>query len=982
MPRTALLFLFFKLTNHNFDSIEYIATLHHLQKKHSMNNLKCLVFLSVFCTCISFAQQPATPSETIESSLQQKEAMVENSLVQNIAFENIGPTVMSGRVTDLAVNPEDPTEFYVGYASGGLWHTVNNGTSFTPILDSSNTQNVGDIAVDWKTRTIWVGTGENNASRSSYAGIGILKSTDNGATWTNVGLSDSHHVGRILINPNNPDEVTVGVTGHLYSPNQQRGVYKTTNGGATWKQTLFVDDMSGIIDLQHAPNNYTIMFASSWTKDRKAWNFNGSGSNSAIYKSTDAGLNWTKVSTEKSGFPQGAGVGRIGLALYDDTTIYAVHDNQSHRDGKATTASSGGLSKDDFLTMSTDIFLTLEDNQLDTYLRNNNFQEKYTATTVKQMIKNGSAAPVDLSKYLDNANTMLFDTPVIGAEVFISTDGGQTWKKTHEGYLDDLYYSYGYYFGHVYVAPNNVDHIYVYGVPILKSKDGGKTFTSISAENVHSDHHALWINPNNPNHLVNGNDGGVNITYDDGANWIKNNSPSVGQFYAINVDNESPYNVYGGLQDNGVWVGPHNAKENTRWQASGQYPWETIMGGDGMQIQIDNRNTDIVYTGFQFGNYFRIDRKNDEQTYIQPKHELGESPYRFNWQTPILLSTHNQDILYLGGNKLMRSMNQGTDWTAVSDDLTKGGKPGNVAYGTLSAISESSFQFGLIYCGSDDGLIHVSKDAGGSWNLISATLPQNQWVSRISASTHKKERVYVALNGYRWDDFSVYLYMSDDYGNSWKNISSNIPASPVNVIKEDPKNGQILYVGTDNGAYVSFNRGATWEAFSKGLPNVAVHDIVIQPEANDLLLGTHGRSIYKTNIKNLQSMTDQTMANAVTLFEIESMRHSSRWGSSFGTWSDTFEPSIDISFYVNTSGKQTLKIVSEKNVELKAMSVETDKGFNTVTYDLTIPESAIKTKIKEDSKLDIKNAENGKYYLPKGNYVLQIGSEKTKLEIK
>jgi len=934
------------------------------------------------CSFLSFGQQQATSPKSIESALQQKGEMVKNSLVKNIAFENIGPTVMSGRVTDFAVNPDDPTEFYVAYASGGLWHTINNGTTFTPILDNSNTQNIGDIAIDWKSKTIWVGTGENNASRSSYAGIGILKSTDNGETWQNVGLKDSHHIGRILINPNNPEEVTIGVTGHLYSPNDQRGIYKTTDGGKTWIQTLFIDDMTGIIDLQHAPNNYSIMFASSWSKDRKAWNFDGSGTNSSIYKSLDAGQTWIKISTEKSGFPIGNGVGRIGLAIYNDNTIYAIHDSQFRRPEELKKGASDELSKDDFKSMSADAFLKLDDKKLNNYLKMNGFQEKYRAENIKQMVRSGSVKPIDMAKYLEDANSLLFDTPVVGAEIYKSTDSGATWKKTHDGYLDDLYYSYGYYFGHIYVAPNNVDHIYVYGVPILKSKDGGKTFTSISSENVHGDHHALWINPKKPNHLINGNDGGVNITYDDGENWIKNNSPSVGQFYAINVDHEKPYNVYGGLQDNGVWVGPHNARQDVSWHASGQYPWKSILGGDGMQVQIDSRNANIVYTGFQFGNYFRINRETDETTYIQPKHELGENPNRFNWQTPILLSPHNQDILYLGGNKLMRSMNQGKDWTAISGDLTSGGKKGNVAYGTLTSISESPFQFGLIYTGSDDGLIYVTKDAGASWANISSTLPKDLWISRVVASQHKKERIYASLNGYRWDDFTTYVYVSQDYGQTWADISNNIPTSPVNVIREDSKNENLLFVGTDNGAYVSFNMGNSWQAFSNGLPNVAVHDIVIQSEENDLLLGTHGRSIYKTNIRNLQQMNPSKMNENITLFDNESIRHSSRWGNSSAMWSKPYEPTTHIQFYTNASGKQTIKILSDKNTELHSMSLNADKGFNVTEYDLTLSESMARSLSNENTSIDIKKADNGKFYLPKGIYTIQIGNEKTKLELK
>ncbi|WP_044401743.1 glycosyl hydrolase [Lacinutrix sp. Hel_I_90] len=937
-----------------------------------------LLFAFIFKT---EAQQLATTADDLQQALQQKTNNQKHSLVKNIPFENIGPTVMSGRVVDLAVNPEDPTEFYVGYASGGVWYTENNGTTFVPILDNSQTQNVGDIAVDWKTRTIWVGTGENNASRSSYAGIGLLKSTDNGVTWSHMGLPDSHHIGRILLNPGDPTEIVVGVTGHLYSSNKNRGIYKSKDGGKTWEQTLFVDATSGIIDLQYAPNNFNVMFATSWTKERKAWNFGGSGNNSAIYKSTDAGDTWTKVSTEASGFPLGNGVGRIGLALYDDKTIYAIHDSQFRRPSEEKKEDTRGLQKEDFKTMDTETFLNLEDKKLNGFLKTNGFQEKYRAENVKQMVRSGNVKPVDLAHYLEDANTMLFDTPVIGAEVYKSTDGGKTWQKTHEGYLDDLYYSYGYYFGHIYVAPDNSDNIYVYGVPILKSKDGGKTFTSISAENVHADHHALWINPKNTNHLINGNDGGVNITYDDGENWIKNNTPAVGQFYAINVDNAKPYNVYGGLQDNGVWVGANNAPENKAWHQSGQYPWESIMGGDGMQIEIDNRNANIVYTGFQFGNYYRLNRGTDEQKYIQPKHELGENPYRFNWQTPIHLSKHNQDILYFGGNKLMRSMDKGDTWKAISDDLTQGGKQGNVAYGTLTSISESPFEFGLLYVGSDDGLIHVSKNAGGSWENISEGLPKDLWVSRVVASKHDKAKVYATLNGYRWDDFKAYVYVSSDYGKTWQDLSDNVPDAPVNVIREDPVSDAIVYLGTDNGAYVSFNGGKTWEAFSKGLPAVAVHDIVIQEGANDLLIGTHGRSIYKTNIEPLQKMNGAEMNSPITLFAIENINHSNRWGNSWSKWMQPYEPATTIKLYANASAKKTIEIRSDQNSVLHTIEVELDEGFNYMEYDLSITEKGRKKLLKENTSIDVKKAKNDKYYLPKGKYSVYVDGFTTGLEV-
>ncbi|TPV34801.1 glycosyl hydrolase [Paucihalobacter ruber] len=932
-------------------------------------------FLFVFSV---FSQPKATPAQDIEKSLIELEKAASTSIVKQLPFENIGPSVMSGRVVDLAVNPDNPTEFYVGYASGGVWHTTNNGTTFTPIMDNSPTQNVGVLAVHWPTRTIWVGTGENNSSRSSYAGIGLLKSSDNGKTWQNMGLPDSHHIGKIAINSANPNEVVVGVTGHLYSPNKERGIYKTSDGGNTWQQTLFIDETTGIIDLQFNPKNFNVMYAAAWTKDRKAWNFDGSGNNSAIYKSTDAGATWTKISVEKSGFPTGDGVGRIGLAVYNDDILYAIHDNQFRRPKSSEKSKSTGLQKDDFKNMSKDAFLKLDDKELNNFLKANGFQEKYRAENVKNLVRNDNVKPADLATYLEDANSLLFDTEVIGTEIYKSTDGGQTWAKTHKDYLDGVYYSYGYYFGHIYVSPANQDHIYFYGVPILKSKDGGKTFKSMDAENVHVDHHSLWINPQNPNHLINGNDGGVNITYDDGNNWIKNNSTSVGQYYYINVDNQEPYNVYGGLQDNGVWVGPHNARNDFRWHQSGDYPWKSIMGGDGMQVQIDNRNPNIVYTGFQFGNYFRIDREKGSQTYIQPKHELGESPYRFNWQTPILLSAHNQDILYYGGNKLMRSMDQGNNWQAISPDLTKGGKKGNVAYGTLTTISESPFEFGLIYTGSDDGLIYITKNSGASWDNISKNLPQDLWVSRVVASQHKKERVYAALNGYRWDNFEVYIYVSEDYGNTWKSITNGIALSPVNVIKEDPENENILYAGTDNAAYVSFDKGENWHMFSEGLPKVAIHDLVIQPKAKHLLLGTHGRSIYKADISNLQSFKADMLTTSTTVFNLDEVRFSPRWGSQRSSWSDAFEPNIQVSFFSNSEETKTITILNEQNEVLFTQKFDSQKGYNVWNYNLKVDNEAVK-KLKDNN---VHTGANGGLYLNKGTYIVKIGDSRTTITIK
>ena len=910
-----------------------------------------------------------TSGEAIFAATVEHEKMQSASSVKNIPFENIGPSIMSGRVVALAVNPELPTEFYVAYASGGVWHTQDNGISFVSITDNAPTQNIGEIAMHWPSRTLWVGTGENNSSRSSYAGIGMLRTTNNGTTWTQHGLNSSHHIGKILIDPNNPNHLVVGVTGHLYTPNTERGVYVTSDAGATWEQTLYINDETGIIDMVSLTADFNVVFAAAWQKDRKAWNFSGSGSHSGIYKSTDGGQTWRLMSTPESGFPTGDGVGRIGLAVYDANTIYAIHDSQFRREKEAEKESQD-LTKSDFKTMSRNAFLALPNKEINTYLKQNGFHEKYRAENLKNQVRNGQISPVDLATYLEDANSLLFDTPVVGAEVYKSTDGGANWQKTHEGYLDGVYYSYGYYFGHIHVAPFDADKIYIYGVPLLTSNDGGKSFEYLSKRNVHSDHHALWINPKQPGHLINGNDGGVNITYTDGAHWSKNNTPQVGQFYAINIDHEEPYNVYGGLQDNGVWKGPHNAKEDRSWQASGQYPWKEIMGGDGMQVAIDDRNSNIVYTGYQFGNYYRLDLASDSYEAVQPKHELWEAPLRFNWQTPIGLSSHNQDILYLGSNKLHRSFNQGNDWEAISPDLTKGGKKGNVAFGTLTTFSESPFQFGMLYTGSDDGQIQGTQNGGARWELLSNKLPQNLWVSRVVASSHKKNRVYVTLNGYRNDDFTPYVYVSENAGESWKAIAANLPAAPVNVIVEDPVKENILFVGTDRGVYVSFDQGVSWEAFEKGLTTVAVHDLKIQPKAKHLLVGTHGRSIYKASIAALQ---ERDPKQTLQLFVPEKMKHSKKWGSRKASWSEWNHPNFEFQLFTAAATPYVLTIKSNDGISVYQSQGSLERGFSSLSYSLTYGKKNMRPSRKK--KKMMKPAEDGNYYLQPGTYTLEIKTD-------
>jgi len=937
---------------------------------------------------------PPTPAKARLAAFETRKGLKDASLVGNVPFRNVGPTVMSGRVVDIEANPDDPVIFYVAYASGGLWKTTNNGQSFTPLFDGEAVMTLGDIAVDWAHgEVLWAGTGENNSSRSSYAGAGVYKSMDGGMTWQHRGLAETHRIGRILVHPEDPNTVWVAALGALYSPNPERGVYKTTDGGRTWRKTLVVNDRTGAVDLILDPANPSILYASMWHRERRAWNFVESGEGSGLYKSTDGGDSWTLLSTTGSGFPTGDGVGRIGLALYpgNPNRLYALLDNQDRRPEAEDDEDQPALTRDRLRTMTASAFLALDDEDLETFLRDNGFPQQYTAEKVTQMVRAGEIQPVALVEYLEDANQQLFDTPVIGAEVYWSEDGGRTWARTHEDYLDGVYSSYGYYFGEIRVAPETPDRLYILGVPILMSEDAGKTWRSIGGPHVHSDHQALWVDPNRPHHLINGNDGGLNISYDDGAHWVKANTPAVGQFYAVAVDNAEPYNVYGGLQDNGVWYGPSTYEAGARWYASGDYPYDGIAGGDGMQVEVDTRTNTTVYTGSQFGFYGRYDTHTGDRTSIRPRHDLGERPLRFNWQVPIHLSRHNQDILYYGANRLYRSMNRGEDMIALSDDLTKGGQAGDVPFGTLTTIDESPLRFGLLYTGSDDGYVHVTRDGGVAWQRISDKLPQNLWVSRVEASNHAESRVYVALNGYRSDHFDAYLYRSDDYGQTWRRIGTDLPAEPVNVVLEDPVNENLLYVGTDHGLYVSLDGGRSFMAMYQDLPSVAVHDLVIQAREKELVVGTHGRSIYLADVAHVQQLTPEMLARDLHLFALEAVNYSTNWGRKFASWAEANEPEITVAFFAGTPGTATVQVKAEDGTVLREWTDAAERGLNYVAYDLTADPAQVDGynaahKAADPEAAQMKAADNDKFYLLPGTYTVDVtmgtASATGKLELK
>jgi len=908
----------------------------------------------------------------------QREALKESSLFSHLAFTNIGPSIFSGRIVDVDVNPARPSEMYVAYASGGLWYTDNNATTLTPVFDKEACMTIGDIAVNWGAGIIWVGTGENNSSRSSYSGVGIYKSTDKGKTWKHMGLTESHHIGRILLHPVNPNIVHVACLGALYSKNDNRGVFSTSDGGVTWRHSLFVNSTTGAIDLVTDQSNPNVLYAATWDRSRRAWNFTESGTGTGIYTSTDSGRTWKQLTVQGSGFPTGIGAGRIGLEIVrsrNETILYAVIDNQYERPAKPKEGDL--ITKAELNEMTSDSFLKLKDDQIKKYLASNDFPDKYTVDTIRNLIKSGTIKPATLVEYTQDANSKLFETEIIGTEVYKSIDHGKTWTKTHQGYLDGIFYTYGYYFGQIRVSKTNPQKLYLLGVPVLKSDDGGATWKSIEGDNVHGDHHALWVNPKQEGHLVLGNDGGLNISYDDGANWIKCNQPAVGQFYSVNVDMAEPYNVYGGLQDNGVWVGPSTYQANVEWHSSGQYPYKSIMGGDGMQIAIDTRDNNTVYTGFQFGNYYKTSRNGDGQDVrITPVHDLGQRPYRWNWESPVHLSLHNQDILYMGAEKVFRSFDQGKNFKPISGDLTKGPKEGDVAYGTLVSLHESPKLFGLIYAGSDDGYIHVTRDAGLHWKRISDQLPQDMWVSALQSSSHNESRVYASLNGYRWDHFDSYVYMSDDYGDTWTRICTDLPTEPVNVIKEDPFNPDILYIGTDHGLYISLDRGKH-SMLMGDMPYTPVHDLVIHPRDKELVIATHGRSLYKADVSKVQAL-NATNTDSLTCFDEKlSINHSSRWGSRSATWRDYYEPTVTFPVYTPVAGDAVLKVYSD-SLFVQEQQIKLHKGLSYYTYKLEMKEDAVDALTKQildkepDADPKLKKADNGKYYLPAGKYRMEI----------
>jgi len=919
------------------------------------------------------------------------EALDAASWTAGLDLRSVGPTVMSGRVVDLSVNPENPAEFVVGYATGGLWHTTDQGTSFEPLFDQGPTMFVGAIAVNWELRHLWVGTGEVNSSRSSYAGVGVYLSEDWGSSWTHAGLSESHHIGRIVLDEE--DGIYVAALGPLYTEggsNAQQGVFHSTDRGATWQ--LLLDGTqagrpkAGAIDFIMDPNRSDHLYAALWDRTRRSWDFSEGGPGSGVFESTDAGATWVHLSSEEWGFPDEEHIGRMGLAYHAGADrLYVIVDNQNAKpEEEEDPEEARELEAKTFRGMSKSEFAALDTAALADFLEDNNFPEDADASSVFRQVADGSLSTEALADFLGDANAEMFDPPIIGAEVYRwagqalrsgeSTPQGNDaedalWVRTHEEDLDEVCYSYCYYFGLIAVDPSDATRLVIGGVPLLESTDGGATWASIAQDNVHVDHHHIWINPNNPEHIINGNDGGINVTLDGGEHWTSCNSPAVGQFYAIAVDNAEPYRIYGGLQDNGTWRGPSGYDASPRWHQTGDYPYDRLNGGDGMRIEIDTRDNETVYTGYQFGWYSRSNRNTGDRARLHPEHTLGETPLRWNWQTPIHLSRHHQDVLYMASNRFHRSLDRGDNFETLSDDLTRGTIKGNVPYGTLTSVHESPLRFGRLAVGSDDGLIHLSPDGGYTWENRTPPAPSAApnrmlWVTEVLWSHHAPDRLFAALNGYRHDHFSPYLYASDDNGRSWTRLGDDgtvrngLPMEPINALTESEDIEGLLFCGTDGGLYISLDGGYTWAIAHPDLPKVPVHDLAIQERENELVIGTHGRSIWVLDLNPLiegLSAAGSTAPQSLTL-DIdapEDLTWREGWGERGYGWGDPRQPEVALPVFLPTDGSYVLQIVdSLGNIASETTFNGMRRGWQSLDF--------IPTKAKDEG------------YLEPGNFTLKL----------
>jgi len=748
----------------------------------------------------------------------------------NMHWRQIGPASMSGRISDIAVYEPNTNIWYVGTAHGGVWKTVNNGTTFEAQFQDMGLMSIGDIAVSQNNPDlVFVGTGESNNRQSTSWGDGIYKSTDGGKTYSNIGLKASKHINRIVIDPRNNDTVWVAATGPLFGSGGERGIFKTTDGGKTWKQTLKVDDDTGANDLVIDPSNDSILYASTYQRRRTSCCMNGGGPGSGIWKSTDGGDTWTRL---KTGLPEGS-LGRIGLDVYRrrPNILYATVEGPAAGRGGGRAAGAAGAAGGA------------------PGARGAGAAGGAQAGAEETPQAGGGGGRGGIATGVNNTATGLYR----------SDDGGANWRKVNNVNARPMYFS------QVRIDPNDPDVIFMGGVDLHMSTDGGKTVNTAAASAIHSDHHAIWIDPANSNHVVIGNDGGLAQTWDQAKTWLFIPNLPVGLFYHVSVDNSTPYNICGGMQDNYDWCGPSQVRG-----AAGiaGFNWATIQGGDGFVVLQDPKDNRVIYSESQDGNIVRVDRVTGETISIRPQPAQGQPPYRFQWDTPIVISPHDPATVYIGGNKVFKAADRGLTFNEISPDLTTGEdsdreqivtmglkgsditiakNDGIVAYGTVVALAESPKQAGVLYAGTDDGRLQVTKDGGKNWNDVFQKLPnapKGAYISRVAPSRYDAGTAYVTIDNHRLNDYETYIYQTKDFGQSWTSLNGNLKGEAIKCITEDQKNPDVLYAGAETGLFVSTDRGATWNRPKWNLPTVRVDEVIQHPRDNAIVLATHGRAIW------------------------------------------------------------------------------------------------------------------------------------------
>jgi len=754
------------------------------------------VAAAAWCTAAVLGQEaptappsPETNDTAPQAEPEKKEPKLNAGTFGALSARGIGPALFSGRIGDIAVNPANTSEWYVVVSSGNVWKTTNSGVTFSPIFDGHGSYSVGCVTLDPSNpSTVWLGSGENNSQRSVGWGDGVYVSRDAGASFTNVGLKESEHIGRIVVDPRDSNVVYVAAQGPLWKSGGERGVYKTVDGGKTWERVLHISDETGVNEIHMDPRNPDVLYASAYQRRRHVWTLINGGPESGIHKSEDGGKTWRAIN---SGLP-GSDKGRIGMAVspVNPDVLYAIVEAANGEGG-----------------------------------------------------------------------------------VFRSTTRGERWEK-RSGYMT----SSPQYYNELVADPKNADRVYALDTVMAVSDDGGATFTGVPMASVHVDSHALWIDPENTDHLILGNDGGLYESWDR-ANWRHFRMLPVTQFYRVAMDNSSPfYFVYGGTQDNSTLGGPSRTTDRAGITTE---DWFLVVGGDGFEPAVDPEDPNIVYGQWQHGGLVRFDRRTGEEYDIKPRENPGEAPYVWNWDSPLMISPHNGKRLYFGSRVLHRSDDRGNSWRVVSPDLTRGidrnqlkvmgvvQKPDAVAkhmstsiYGNTVALTESPLVENLLYVGTDDGLVNVTEDGGANWRRIEnfPVVPEFTYVSDLEASRHAKDRVYAAFDHHKNGDFAPYLLRSDDKGATWKSIAGDLPKNAtVYSVVEDHVNADLLFVGTEFGAFFTLDGGAKWMKIS-GLPTIAVRDVEIQRRENDLVMATFGRGFYIVDdIAPMRSITEAVL---------------------------------------------------------------------------------------------------------------------------